>query len=195
MYILVGRQTQNQIFKTMSSTEQTIQLANPDTLDIFAEVLDTTFTDTNPLSGNAYYFLRSQDVHNNLSEAVEDSITEQTTFALSVSVNNGWNMVSAPGTNPAGMGVTDWWSGKDPAAGVFKYAGGYVEVFTTAPTEGYWMKNSGAQVYSYPAIEIVTTQFYPAAAGWNMIGGYETYSNQQLLRQQHHRDMITRTSL
>ena len=45
---------------------------------------------------------------------------------------------------------------KDPAADVFKYSGGYVAVTTTAPTEGYWMKNSGAQVYSYPAIEIVT---------------------------------------
>ena len=95
------------------------------------------------------------------------------TFALSVSVTDGWNMVSVPGTNPAGMAVVDWWSGKDPAAGVFKYAGGYVAVTTTTPTEGYWMKNSGAQIYSYPAIEIVAHNSITAAAGWNMIGGYE----------------------
>ncbi len=43
-------------------------------------------------------------------------------FAFTVKVTNGWNMVSVPGINPAGMGVTTWWSGKDPAADVFKYS-------------------------------------------------------------------------
>ncbi len=80
-------------------------------------------------------------------------------------------MVSVPGTNPAGMAPVDWWS--NLVGDVFKFSGGYVQVTTTTPTEGYWMKNSGAQVYSYPAIEIVTHNSINAAAGWNMIGGYE----------------------
>ena len=95
------------------------------------------------------------------------------TFQFSVSIENGWNMVSVPGTNPAGMDVDTWWSGKDPAAGVFKYSGGYIAVTTATPTEGYWMKNSGAQVYNYPAIGIVPHSDVPLAAGWNLIGLYE----------------------
>jgi hypothetical protein len=96
-----------------------------------------------------------------------------TTFPFTLSVSNGWNMVSVPGINPGGMGVTDWWSGKDPAADVFKYSGGYVAVTTTAPSEGYWMKNSGAQVYNYAGIQVVTHAAIAAAGGWNLIGGYE----------------------
>jgi len=95
------------------------------------------------------------------------------TFSLSVNVTDGWNMVSVPGTNPAGMEVDTWWSGKDPAANVFKYDGGYSQVTTTTPTEGYWMKNSGAQVYNYSGIETVAHNDINAAAGWNLIGGYE----------------------
>jgi len=96
-----------------------------------------------------------------------------TTFALAVTVADGWNMVSVPGLHPTNQNVDTWWSGKDPAADVFKYSGGYLSVTTTTPTEGYWMKNVGAQVYNYPAIEIVTHNDISGAAGWNMIGGYE----------------------
>ena len=98
-------------------------LANPDTLEVFAEIWDTIFVDTDPLTGSAYYFLKSQDVHKNLSEAVTDSIVEQTTFSLSVSVSNGWNMVSIPGLQPDNQNINTWWPGKDVAANVFKYAG------------------------------------------------------------------------
>ncbi len=105
---------------------------------------------------------------------IEISTYEATaTFSLAVSIADGWNMVSVPGTNPGGMGVDTWWSGKDPAAGVFKYAGGYVEVFTTTPTEGYWMKNTGAQAYNYPAIQVVPHDPLAGVSGWNLIGGYE----------------------
>jgi len=95
------------------------------------------------------------------------------TFSLSVPVADGWNMVSVPGLHPTNQNVDTWWSGKEPGASVFKYAGGYTAVTTATPTEGYWMKNVGGQVYSYPAIEIVTHNDISAAAGWNMIGGYE----------------------
>ncbi len=70
-------------------------------------------------------------------------------------------MVSVPGTNPAGMGLDRLVvKSRTQQSGVFKFAGGYVAVTTTTPTEGYWMKNTGAQVYSYPAIEIVTHNAY-----------------------------------
>jgi len=96
-----------------------------------------------------------------------------TTFPLTLSVGDGWNMVSVPGINPSGMDVDTWWSGKDPAAGVFKYNGGYTQITTTTPTEGYWMKNSGAQVYNYPDIQIVPHNDVPLTLGWNLIGLYE----------------------
>ena len=147
--------------------------ANPDTLEIFAEVNDTIFTDTNPLSGTTYYYLKAQDIHNNLSPYVLETISSQTTFALSVSVNNGWNMVSVPGVNPAGQGVDFWWSGRNALADVYKWTTTYVPVTLAAPTEGYWMLHTGANTYNYPAIEIVAHDPIPLTTGWNMIGSYE----------------------
>jgi len=98
---------------------------------------------------------------------------EVQTFQLSVNVADGWNMVSVPGINPGGMGVDTWWSGKEPTSGVFKYDGGYTQVTTTTPTEGYWMKNVGAQVYNYTAIEAVPHNPIPCSGSWNLIGIYE----------------------
>jgi len=102
------------------------------------------------------------------------------TFQLSVSVADGWNMVSIPGLHPVNQYVTTWWSGKDPAANVYKYVGNYQLVTTATPGEGYWMKNLGAQVYNtgdeWPAggIRIVPHNSIAAAQGWNLFGGYET---------------------
>ena len=102
-----------------------------------------------------------------------------TTFQLSVSVNNGWNMVSVPGINPDGQGVDTWWPGRDPAANVFKYLAGYIAVSSTIPTAGYWMKHSGNNIYNtgdeWPAggIQIVAHTPFSASAGWNLIGCYE----------------------
>jgi hypothetical protein len=106
--------------------------------------------------------------------------TAPTTFPLSVSINNGWNMVSVPGLHPTNQNVTTWWSGKDPSAGVFRFSGGYLPVTTTTPGQGYWMKNIGANTYNtgdeWPAggIQIVTHNPITAATGWNLFGGYET---------------------
>ena len=85
-----------------------------------------------------------------------------TTFTLSVSVDDGWNMVSVPGINPDGQGVAEWWPGR--VGDVFAFSGGYQIVDSAQAGEGYWMKNSGAQTYNtgdeWPAggIEIVTTR-------------------------------------
>ena len=100
-------------------------------------------------------------------------------FQLTVNINNDWNMVSVPGTNPDGMGVDTWWVNRDPLANVFLYSGGYQPVTTTAPGIGYWMKHTGAQTYNtgdeWPAggIQIVTHDPITAASGWNLFGGYE----------------------
>jgi hypothetical protein len=98
-------------------------------------------------------------------------------FPLTVDVDAGWNMVSVPGVNPDGQDVANWWPGR--TGDVYKYGGGYQIISTTSPTEGYWMKNTAAQTYNtgdeWPAggIEIVAHDPINAAAGWNLIGGYE----------------------
>ncbi|MBL1124533.1 MAG: hypothetical protein D8M26_16815, partial [Ignavibacteriae bacterium] len=105
--------------------------------------------------------------------------TTSTTFQLTVSVLNGWNMVSVPGEHPVNQNVLTWWPGKDPSASVFKYQGGYQIVSTVQPGFGYWMKHSGANTYNtgdeWPAggINVVPHDPLNAAAGWNLIGGYE----------------------
>jgi hypothetical protein len=102
------------------------------------------------------------------------------TFQLSVSINNGWNLVSIPGLHPVNQNVLTWWSGKDPLADVFKYGSiGYIAISTATPSEGYWMKHLGANVYNtgdeWPAggIQIVPHNPINAFIGWNLIGGYE----------------------
>ncbi len=97
------------------------------------------------------------------------SNSASTTFQLTVNVANGWNMVSIPGLLPTNQNVTTWWPGKDPAAGVFKFQGGYQPVTVAAPGIGYWMKNVGAQTYNtgdeWPAggINFVAHDPIPAA--------------------------------
>ena len=91
------------------------------------------------------------------------SQTMVTTFQLAINVNNGWNMVSTPGLHPTNQNVTTWWSGKDPAAGVFRFSGGYIPVTTTTPGQGYWMKHVGANTYNtggeWPAGGIISCKY------------------------------------
>jgi hypothetical protein len=100
-----------------------------------------------------------------------DGVPGGTTFSLIVTVVDGWNMVSIPGLHPVNQDVTTWWS--NLTGSVFKFSGGYVSTTTATTGEGYWMKNAGAEIYNYPAIEIVTNDPISAFTGWNMIGGYE----------------------
>ena len=100
-------------------------------------------------------------------------------ITLSVMVIDGWNMVSVPGVNPDGQGVSTWWSGRNTLSDVYKWTGNYSTVTTATPTEGYWMLHTGANTYNtgdeWPAggIQIVAHDPIPVSAGWNMIGGYE----------------------
>jgi len=104
-------------------------------------------------------------------------ILSQTTFPLSVTVNNGWNMVSVPGINPDGQSVDNWWFGR--TGEVYKYDGGYQVTTSATPGEGYWMKHVGTNVYNtgdeWPAggIQTITHDPLTATSGWNLIGGYE----------------------
>jgi hypothetical protein len=96
----------------------------------------------------------------------------QSTFPLTVTVANGWNLVSTPGINPAGMEVTTWWPNQ--AGSVFGFNGvQYVVVTEATPGEGYWMNNTVDETYNYTAIETVPNDPIPGLEGWNMIGGYE----------------------
>lgn len=119
-----------------------------------------------------------------LSQAEIDSLYHlggwlPTEFQLSVNIADKWNMVSIPGLHPLGQHVNTWWSGKDPAANVFKYNNGYQAITQTVPGEGYWMKHIGDTTYStgnqWPVLGIQTFPHNPinASAGWNLIGGYE----------------------
>lgn len=102
-----------------------------------------------------------------------------TTFPLTVIVNNGWNMVSVPGLHPVNQDVTTWWPGKDPVASVYGFSGGYNQVTTVIPGNGYWMKNLDDDTLNtgdeWPSVGIQTVVHNPinGLAGWNLIGGYE----------------------
>jgi hypothetical protein len=101
------------------------------------------------------------------------------TFPLTVDIANGWNIVSIPGKHPSNQNINTWWAYRDPSASVFRYTGGYFEVTSVSPGTGYWMKHTGPRTYNtgdeWPAGGIQVVKHYPlsAAAGWNLIGGYE----------------------
>ncbi len=115
-----------------------------------------------------------------LNKTVTIASPPPATFQLSVNINNGWNMVSIPGYHPVNQNVTTWWAGKDPAAAVFKFQGNYQTVTSVEPGSGYWMKHIGTQTYNtgdeWPAggIQFVPHNPINGAAGWNLIGIYET---------------------
>jgi choice-of-anchor B domain-containing protein len=101
------------------------------------------------------------------------------TFPLSVSIMDGWNMVSVPGLNTPDQSVNTWWQYRDLAADVFKYDGGYQSETDATPGVGYWMKHSDARIYNTgdewtaDGIQVVPHDPLNAIAGWNLIGGYE----------------------
>jgi hypothetical protein len=100
-----------------------------------------------------------------------------------VFIADGWNMTSVPGININGMGITDWWSGLTGTVYKFIPGSGYTGVSTTMPGEGYWMKQSGDNIYNtggeWPAGGIQVVEHVPidAIAGWNIFGGYEDTVN------------------
>ena len=127
-------------------------------------------------SATYYYYKAFSFDGTNFSAGVSADTTTlpaTSTFQFSISIFNEWNMVSVPGLNPAGQGVSTWWSNRNTQADVFKWNGSYSVVTNTTPGEGYWMLHTGAQTYNYPAIQIVNHDPIPLTTGWNMIGGYE----------------------
>lgn len=105
------------------------------------------------------------------------------TFQLSVTLNDGWNMVSTPGLHPSNQNVYTWWAGQDPLSNVFRYDNGYHIVTEATPAAGYWMRHLGTNTYNtgdeWPAEGIYVVDHNPldGLSGWNMIGVYESIVN------------------
>jgi len=97
---------------------------------------------------------------------------DNTTFLFTVTLNDGWNMVSIPGLHPVNQNVNTWFSGRDPGANVFKFNNGYQAVTELEPGVGYWLKHLGTQVYKIILLYVPHNPIN-ANAGWNLFGGYE----------------------
>ncbi|HEY6625701.1 MAG TPA: CapA family protein, partial [Ignavibacteriaceae bacterium] len=128
--------------------------------------------------------IRIKDILNTSIDDVSDGVftinyVSVTSFQLTVSILDGWNIVSIPGLHPTDQNVNTWWVFRDLGANVFKYLGGYQPVTVAAPGIGYWMKHSGALTYNtgeeWPTggIQIVPHDPIAGAAGWNLFSGYE----------------------
>ncbi len=175
-YLIVIKYT----FNTGTTTDDEVKLWVDPVLDGTEPPSDLTQTDTqSDATSLGFFALRQASNGPGLTFGglrVANSwvpASGTTTFPLSVDISNGWNMTSVPGTNPDGMGVANWWA--DLTGTVYKFVpgSGYTGITTTTPGEGYWMKNSITETYSYPAIQIVTHDPIGATAGWNMFGGFE----------------------
>lgn len=101
------------------------------------------------------------------------------TFQLSVSISDGWNIVSIPGLHPANQQVNTWFPFREELAEVFAFDGGYQTVDSLLPGRGYYLNHEGNRIYNtgdeWPAggIQLVTHNPIALSTGWNMIGGYE----------------------
>ena len=175
-YLIVIKYT----FNTGSTTDDEVKLWIDPVLNGIEPVSDLTQTDTgNDPTSLGFFALRQGFNGPGLvlgGLRVADTWVPEagtTTFALSVPIADGWNVTSVPGTNPDGMGVDNWWINHTGTVYKFVPGSGYSGITTTTPGEGYWMKNAGAETYSYPAIEIVTHDPIDATTGWNMFGGFE----------------------
>lgn len=106
-----------------------------------------------------------------------------TSFQISISISDGWNMVSVPGINPAGMVTNSWWINHTGIVYKFVPGLGYSQTFITTPGEGYWMYHSGNQTYNtgdeWPSAGIKRVPYLPinVFTGWNIIGGFEENVN------------------
>jgi hypothetical protein len=175
-YLIVANYT----FNTGSTTDDEVKLWIDPVLDGIEPVSDLTQTAPSQVDAVSLGMFALRQGYNGPVMTfgglrVADTWVPETgtTFPLSVIVVDGWNMVSAPGTNPAGMEVVTWWPHR--TGSVFGFNGTqYVAVTDATPGEGYWMKNDGDETYEYTAIEIVAHDPIPTTTGWNMIGGYET---------------------
>jgi len=119
------------------------------------------------------FYLISGSHENDIGWYIDDVRIEgiSPTFPLTVSIDDGWNMVSIPGLHPLNQDVDTWWPGL--TGGVFKFSGGYVPVDTAETGEGYWMKHTGDTTYNYHAIEVLLHDPIVVDENWNMVGCYE----------------------
>jgi hypothetical protein len=115
----------------------------------------------------------------NLAGYGDPTMQGTSTFQLSVSISNEWNLVSIPGLHPTDQNIDTWWSGRDITTPVYKFSNGYEAITTATPGEGYWMFHLGPNTYNtgdeWPVsgINLVANNPIVAASGWNLIGGYE----------------------
>ena len=135
-------------------------------------------TDKNVYLGG-YFETINDDPAYCLGSYMDQSITGTTTFQLTVTVDDSWNLVSIPGLHPTDQNVNTWWSGRDINTPVYKFSNGYEAITTATPGEGYWMFHLGPNTYNtgdeWPVggINLVPNNPITAVSGWNLIGGYE----------------------
>ena len=182
-YLIVVKYTYN----TGTITDDEVRLWINPVLNGIEPAADLTQTDAGTDALSLGMFALRQGSLSNASQQLLGGMRIATTwipqstntFQLSVSIAAGWNMTSVPGVNPDGQGISNWWINHVGTVYKFVPGSGYSGITTTAPGEGYWMKNNGAEIYNtgdeWPAggIQIVTHNPINASSGWNMFGGYE----------------------
>ncbi|HSP87209.1 MAG TPA: T9SS type A sorting domain-containing protein [Ignavibacteriaceae bacterium] len=127
-------------------------------------------------NGNAPTILTGSGFSNITKGINHINLFGATTFPLSVSIENGWNLVSIPGFQITNQHVNTWWANRDLNANVFN--GLYQVVTNLEPGTGYWMKHNGDITYNtgdeWPSEGMFYSPNNPIVgrAGWNLIGIY-----------------------
>lgn len=141
------------------------------------QVSDISTSDDYVFIGGQFTYVNNK-FRNYFAAITDPSLSNPTTFQLTVNIEDEWNIVSIPGLHPVNQGVDTWWSGRNPSTFVFGYDEGYYPVTEVEPGIGYWMEHIGANTYNtgdeWPTggINIVDNDPISGNTGWNLIGGY-----------------------
>lgn len=92
--------------------------------------------------------------------------------SVSVSVNEGWNIVSAP-LQMDDMSVTGLYP--DATSNVFGFDNGYIQVEELETGSGYWLKFDNEYLYEFSGN--IPTENIQLNQGWNIIGVFDSEVN------------------
>ena len=140
---------------------------DPQQTALLATTTESAYIDSLPLTGNNYYIVLAEDIHENLSPPSNEVVVEQLLVFTKVTLP-GWNMVGLPYLPGDGHYQSVFPNSNENT--FFGFNGSYVIEDSFQVGTGYWL--------NFPVLEFVPISgsfiddiTINLTAGWNMISG------------------------
>lgn len=120
--------------------------------------------------GKASQIMYTLKHNTNMRAHRETKVTWPLLLQTSVSINNGWNILSVPLLSNDMTGASLFPSAISP---FYTYSSGYQQVTTLQNGKGYWSKFDGNQSVTISG-NLVNTNDISVTQGWNLVGPFNT---------------------